>query len=581
MTEMILGGRGTPLPVSVDLEKLIGNHACIMSMAGGGKSGLIRKMLEETHGHVQQIVLDAEDEFYTLREQFDDYLIAGGEGGDCPATVANAKALARMLLETGINAVIQLNDLHSGDQERFVAQFIDEMMSAPRELWHPVLLVLDESHRFAPQEGYAVSYDAVKDLTSRGRKRGFTAILATQRMAKINKNVTGDVTNWMIGRVGQGTDRRVAADQLGFTPSSTEARELQTMAPRSFWAFGPAWAVPARLFRVDDTTTTIVKAGQARIPTPPAPEAMREIMASMAAAAAPPPEKSPAGADSGPSSASAFPDWAIGKDDHERLLAQASDRGMVFGMLAGRRRMIDEMETWLAGQAAHLESEHLMEETAAAGGEITERQRELLSMSDDELWAAFGSTMAMMGARVQRMSEPAIAPAPLQSQPIAAPAPRAVQHTPGPGEMMKMKRATVEIIAVYEKVWPRTLPWISAAKLAGVGLKSSQFKVYEPEAIASGQLERIGDGYRARRGVAGGKQEIIDAYRAQLSPAFRAIFDSIARAGVPGQTRAKIMEEAGVSPTSSTTSAALRQMQDDLFVEHRGGDLYGLTEAFQ
>ena len=556
MTEPLIlgtepGGSGQQ---QLDVDKLIGQHACLMAMSGGGKSGLIRKIAEVVHGRTQVIILDPEDEFYTLREKFDDYLIAGGEGSDCPAKVANAAALATMLLETGMNAVIQLNDLSASAQEEFVAAFVTALMEAPRSLWHPLILVIDEAHRFAPQEGWAASGEAVRELTSRGRKRGYTAVLATQRMAKINKNVTGDVTHWFIGRVGQATDRKVAADQLGFAPSSPEAKELQTMAGRHFYAFGPALAVPARMFRVADTITTIVKAGQARLPTPPAPEAMREIMAAMAAAAAPPPEKPPAGPESGPPSASGIPDGWLDPTAVDELVSAARAEGE------------DRAFT------------RFQEGIAVGSIDVIQAIRNLI----DPLYvAATERQTRAIEVLIPLKSEATPAPAPRQSQPIAAPSPSAVQHTPGPGEMMKMKRATVEIIAVYEKVWPRILPWISAAKLAGVGLKSSQFRVYEPEAVASGQLERIGDGYRARKGVAGGKREIIDAYRAQLSPAFRAIFDSIARAGVPGQTRAKIMEEAGVSPTSSTTSAALRQMQDDLFVEHRGGDLYGLTEAFQ
>jgi hypothetical protein len=566
---LILGpsiDKGEP-DVQIYLDRLIGNHACFMAMSGGGKSGLIRKTLEETHGHIQQIVLDPEDEFYTLREAFDDYLIAGGEGPDCPATLANAAALARMLLETGMNAVIQLNDLHSDDQERFVAIFIAEMMSAPRELWHPVLLVLDETHRFAPQDGYAASSAAVKDLTSRGRKRGFTAILATQRMAKIDKNVTGDVTNWMIGLVGQAADKRVAAEQLGFSPSSAEGKGLQMMPARNFWAFGPAWSVPPRLFRVADTITTIVKPGQARLPTPPAPEKMQEIMAAMAAAAAPPPETaSEPAAEGGRSDNTPPPGW-VSPEDHSHGLERSLSAGFENGMVNGQLKTLEDLEAWLTGERRAALADMEAQRTLSVPRTISSTSEEAKRYADavrDIPSTAYATTL------------PSAQPERLRVVPAAE-----RPNGPGAGEIVKMKKATVDTIAVYEKVWPRILPWKAAAKLAGVGLNSSQFKVYEPEAIASGQLERIGDGYRARRGVPGGAKEMVDAYRAQLSPAYRSLFDAIAKGGATGRCRRDIVEEAGVSPTSSTTSAALRQFQEDLFVEHRGGDLYGLTEAFQ
>lgn len=567
MTEpLILGAGPTELgpdhALTLNLDALIGQHACIMAMSGGGKSGLIRKIVEAAHGGVQTIVLDPEDEFYTLREAFSDYLIAGGEGGDCPANVANASALATMLLETGMNAVIQLNDLHASEQEQFVAAFITTMMEAPRTLWHPALVVIDEAHRFAPQEGWAASGEAVRELTSRGRKRGFTAILATQRMAKINKNVTGDVTHWFIGRVGQATDRKVAADQLGFSPSSSDAKELQTMPPRTFYAFGPAVAVPTRIFRVGDTLTTIVKAGQARIPTPPAPEEMREMLAAMAAAAAPPPEKSTTGPDSAPSSGGDAPDWAIGKDDHERLLAAeraaGDDRAFVRfqeGIAVGNLEVIRAVRAVLDP----LYEEARNNQTRAINQQIPLKGEAPTVPSID---------LATAPPDVQAYAERA----------KSAPRPAAQPVASAPGG--KMKKATLDIIAVYEKVWPRILPWMAAAKLAGVGLKSSQFKLYEPEAVASGQLERIADGYRAKRGVPGGAKEMLDAYRAQLSPSYATILWVIESVGPDGATRDEIVKAAGVSPTSSTTSAALRQMQDDLFVE-KVGDSYRLTEAFR
>lgn len=250
-------GQADDGPVHLDLDKLIGSHLAVVANAGAGKSGLLRRLLEITYGRVQHIILDAEDEFYTLRERYPDYLIAGGEGGDAPATVANAEGLAKACLEHGFSLIAQINDLHAGDQERFISRFLETLMEAPRDHWRPMLVVLDEAHRWAPQDGYAASSDAVKNLTSRGRKRGFTAVLATQRMAKIDKNVTGDVNNWFIGRVGQATDRRVAADALGFSPNSTEGRGLQTMEVRKFWCFGPATRPFATRFTVAQTATTL------------------------------------------------------------------------------------------------------------------------------------------------------------------------------------------------------------------------------------------------------------------------------------------------------------------------------------
>jgi hypothetical protein len=147
-----LGFTADDTALDIDLDRLIGSHACIVANSGGGKSGLIRRLLEITHGHVQHIVLDVEDEFYTLREHFD-YVIAGGDGGDAPATVAGAAGLARAALTHGFSLIVQLNDLGPDGAPAFVGSFLDSLITAPRELWRPVLIVLDEAQRFAPQDG--------------------------------------------------------------------------------------------------------------------------------------------------------------------------------------------------------------------------------------------------------------------------------------------------------------------------------------------------------------------------------------------------------------------------------------------
>jgi hypothetical protein len=278
----ILGTTSTGDPLELDLDRLIGSHACIVANAGGGKSGLIRRLLEATHGRIQHIVLDVEDEFYSLRERYE-YVIAGGDGGDAPATLANAEALAIGALTHSFSLIVQLNDLGPDGAPRFVGRFLDSLITAPRDLWRPVLVVLDEAQRFAPSGGERTeATHGVRALTGQGRKRGFTAILASQRIAKIDPNVRGDVNNWLLGRVGQAIDRNTMADALGFTAKEGRDR-FPGLAPRSFWAFGPALADEPTLLRVTDVETTPVRPGQAKVPTPPPPEALRAILAGLAA----------------------------------------------------------------------------------------------------------------------------------------------------------------------------------------------------------------------------------------------------------------------------------------------------------
>ena len=268
----------------LDIDKLVGSHLCIQANSGGGKSGAIRRLLETTHGRIQHIIIDVEDEFYTLREKFE-YLIAGGDNGDCVANVNNAADLATMILKTGYSAIVQINGLPIDDRRLFIEIFLTTLLAAPKAMWRPLLVVLDEAQMYCPKVGKVESSEAVISLMTLGRKRGFTGVLATPRLAMLHNDATGPVNNWLMGRIGQPADRRTTADALGFSAKSEEAMGLLKMETRQFWAFGPALCLEPTRMRVGDAATTVIKAGQAAVPTPPAPAAMQRILAQLNAAA--------------------------------------------------------------------------------------------------------------------------------------------------------------------------------------------------------------------------------------------------------------------------------------------------------
>ena len=235
---------------------------------------------------MQHLVLDVEDELFTLRERFD-YVLIGGDDADAPITEDTAERLALALLELGVSAILQLNDLGLAGQRRVIARFLTGLMKAPRPLWHPVLVTLDEAHRYAPQNGVVESSEPIVNLATAGRKRGFGALFATQRLSQLSKDVLGQCPNRIMGRVDQSLDRRVAADTLGFAPSSPEAKRLMKLA-HEFWVVGPAFSREPRLIRFSPAITTHLTAGHDHVPSPPTPEKVRALLGRLTRIAAEP-----------------------------------------------------------------------------------------------------------------------------------------------------------------------------------------------------------------------------------------------------------------------------------------------------
>lgn len=262
----------------LSLDQLIVSRMLIQANSGGGKSHMIRYLAETYHGEVQQIIIDREGEFSTLREKFE-YLLVG-PGGDIAADIRSAKLLARKLMELRLSAIIDLSDMSPFQQKAYVQAFIEAINHLHRPLWHDCLIIIDEAHMFAPEKGkgQSAATETIATLLSTGRKRGYCAILATQRLAKLDKDCAAECLNKLIGRTSN-EDARRAAEELN---QGKDARLSLRNLEYDFWGYGPAIAREPILVRAGKNITSPPKRGSARR-APPAPQAaIQKVLAELA-----------------------------------------------------------------------------------------------------------------------------------------------------------------------------------------------------------------------------------------------------------------------------------------------------------
>lgn len=261
------------ISIPIDVDKLVEGRLLLTATSGAGKSWALRRILEQTHGHVQHIVIDPEGEFYTLREIFDYVLARAGNEGerDCGISVQSAGLLATRLLELQVSTVVDIYDFKPAERTVFVQRFLESIMNAKRSLWHPVLIVIDEAHMFAPQTGDTESGSAVAHLMSGGRKRGFSGCLATQRYSKLHKDASSMCKNVLIGGFTLDVDVKRAVESLGFVGRDAGAL-VMGLQPGQFFVHGPAFTREVRQLKVGNVQTTHPKAGQ-RAPMPAVPRA--------------------------------------------------------------------------------------------------------------------------------------------------------------------------------------------------------------------------------------------------------------------------------------------------------------------
>ena len=287
MAANVIIGKAGGKRIGIDLDVLRRTHLLIWASTGGGKSWLIRRLAEQLFGRVPVIIVDREGEFSSLREKFGYVLV--GPGGETPADVRSAKLVAEKLLELRASAVCDLFELKHETRAEWVKIFLEALVDAPKKLWGPAVIVIDEAHLFCPEKGQgeSVAYGAVCDLVGQGRKRGFGVILATQRLAKLSKNATGEMYNQAAGPTARQADRDRAAYEMGITNRKDIeefSESLRRLEPGNFFFQGRAVAMDRVLVQVGPVETTHAEAGSGKHSAgpPPPPERVKALLPKLA-----------------------------------------------------------------------------------------------------------------------------------------------------------------------------------------------------------------------------------------------------------------------------------------------------------
>lgn len=297
--QITIGHDAGGAPVTFDVEELLATRLLVQGNSGSGKSHLLRRLLEESAGLVQQVVIDPEGDFVSLAEPFGHVVIDGAA-----YSPAEIEALARRIRAHRASVVLALEGLEVEQQIRCAAQFLTALFDAPREHWYPALVVVDEAQMFAPAIAGEIAEDtrrmtlgAMTNLMCRGRKRGLAGIVATQRLAKLAKNVAAEASNFLMGRTFLDIDMIRAADLLGM--ERRQAERIRELERGHFLALGPAISRRPLAVKIGAVKSGPIARKDGLMPLPDAAPAEMESLllgelASDVARAAPPPPPPPA-----------------------------------------------------------------------------------------------------------------------------------------------------------------------------------------------------------------------------------------------------------------------------------------------
>ncbi|MFW2831091.1 ATP-binding protein [Sphingomonas sp. ID0503] len=285
-----MGAESGGTAVSLDLEELLATRLLVQGNSGSGKSHLLRRLLEQSAPWVQQVVIDPEGDFVSLSERFGHAVVEAADYSEAEVT-----AIAQRVRERRASVVLNLEGLDVDAQLRTAAVFLSGLFDAPRERWYPVLVVVDEAQLFAPAAAGEVQEDArraalaaMTNLMCRGRKRGLAGVIATQRLAKLAKNVAAEASNFLMGRTFLDIDMARAADLLGM--ERRQAEQIRDLERGEFLALGPAISRRPKLVRIGTVETGSRAAAPALMPLP---ESSASLMGDLFDAPPPPPRAVP------------------------------------------------------------------------------------------------------------------------------------------------------------------------------------------------------------------------------------------------------------------------------------------------
>ena len=213
---------------------LLDDPDAIVGASGAGKSYTARKKAEQLLEVGRQVIIfDPTGVWYGLRSNAAgtgagfDVPIFGGPRGDIPIRPADGAAIARLLIDEGASAILDLSTFEEHELRLFALGFLDVLRHRERANLH---LIFDEAEEFAPQTAPDdVGFQLVRRMTwiaKRGRVFGLVPTFITQRPADFAKAVLSQVQTLVFHQLIAPADQ---APVKAYLKSNADKATLQTV----------------------------------------------------------------------------------------------------------------------------------------------------------------------------------------------------------------------------------------------------------------------------------------------------------------------------------------------------------------
>lgn len=237
--------------LSLDAEELLTSATGIVGKRGRGKSGAVKRLMEElVRVSLPFVCFDPAGIHWAIRSSADgkgpsglQVLVIGGKHGDIALNRRGGAQVARAIVQGNVSCVIDFKTEPRAAYREFIRDFCHELFRIEGD---PRVIIIEEATRLVPQKIYKGGeevFEAVEKLVSQGRNEGIGVVLVTQRPATLNKDVLSEIDLLLAFGLVSPQDRKAIREWVEVYGKEDQLAKfdagIASLGKRECWAWAP------------------------------------------------------------------------------------------------------------------------------------------------------------------------------------------------------------------------------------------------------------------------------------------------------------------------------------------------------